>query len=696
VANPSNARQWNEVLLSGIRRNVPNPPGHARNLFHTAVAMYDAWAAYDPTSVGYLKNQKAAHLAADRENLRQEAISYAAYTVIRARFNGSVGGVTTLAELDNLLTGLGYSTVVAQSATTAANTASMVGKRCGAQVLSWSSQDGYSGVNFPVTYNASINPNMDLPMAVLGTNAFGVLDQPLGAGVPAGTNPNFWQPLSFSASIGQNGTVNPAGPQSYVGLQGLSTTAFSLKRTNVTLPWIDPFGGPSKITTAAAVSPTDAFCRNSAMDVLRASCLLNSDTLVDISPGAIGNNPLGTDLGMGHPLNPVTNVAYTHNWVEQGDYARVLAEYWADGPNSETPPGHWHVLANQVSDNPLLQKRIGGTGPIVNDLEWDVKLYFALAGATHDAACAAWALKRHYSGPRPITLLRYMGSLGQSSDPAKPSYHAQGLPLEPGVVELITAASTSLGGNHEFILDLQMNQIVLGSAYKGRLAIKSWPGQHSSNPATGAATFKNGVRWMLARDWLPYQKKTFNTPAFPGYVSGHSTFSRAAAEVLTRFTGSANFPGGYHSHTTPMDTLLIDRGPSTDVTLEWTTYYDAADQAGQSRRWGGIHVSEDDYHGRVIGSMAGKSAYALAQSYWTGSVFQAPQNLVIKRLPSSARELKWEGLRAFNQKVQSSPDLINWADETPSTVVYDTNGNWVDTAPLAIKKFYRIYSSSTP
>lgn len=38
-AVPSAAREWNEELLAAIRRNVPNPPGHARNLFHTAVAM---------------------------------------------------------------------------------------------------------------------------------------------------------------------------------------------------------------------------------------------------------------------------------------------------------------------------------------------------------------------------------------------------------------------------------------------------------------------------------------------------------------------------------------------------------------------------------------------------------------------------------------------------------------------------------
>ena len=63
-----------------------------------------------------------------------------------------------------------------------------------------------------------------------------------------------------------------------------------------------------------------------------------------------------------------------------GDYYRVLAEFWADGPASETPPGHWFVLANYVTDHPALERKIAGAGPIVDPLEWDVKLYLALGG----------------------------------------------------------------------------------------------------------------------------------------------------------------------------------------------------------------------------------------------------------------------------------------------------------------------------
>ena len=73
-------------------------------------------------------------------------------------------------------------------------------------------------------------------------------------------------------------------------------------------------------------------------------------------------------------------------------------------------------------------------------------------------------------------------------------------------------------------------------------------------------------------------------------------FDGAAAEVLAAFTGSAFFPGGVASYTAPANRFLtFEKGPTTDVRLEWATYFDAADQAGQSRLWGGIHIAADDF-----------------------------------------------------------------------------------------------------
>ena len=744
-AVPSAAREWNEELLAAIRINLPNPPAHARNLHHVAVAMYDSWAAYDTTAVGYIYNEKISPLPgtpAAIEAARHEAISYAAYRVLRARFVTPIpaptGAAATSARIDAKLTALGYSTATAQAAITATTTPAETGKRIGQAILTWGVTDGFSQTTYPQAYNVAVNPNMitavvpnpgtpppatitvfPRAISVLGNNGEGPPSQPnmpLGLGIPLiantdqaythDTDPNFWQPLALSTSVTQNGIPTPGGAQSFVGVQGLATTPFSLTRTDPLKPWID-IGPPSRLSLPGNPSATDAGYKAAAMDVLRKCAKLNDPTVLNFSPGAYGNNPIGTDAGTGHPVNPITSVPFTPNPVKVGDFFRVLAEYWADGPNSETPPGHWHVLANEVADNPLTVKKVRGTGPTVNDLEWDVKTYLCVSGATHDAACAAWSLKRYYHGPRPITMIRYMGTMGQSSDVGGPAYHAQGLPLEAGVVEVITAASSDIGARHESIWNVYLNDYESGGDHIGEIAIYSFPGEGRTNPPAQLppipATTQNTIRWMLAKDWLPFQRKTFNTPAFPGYISGHSTFSRSAAEALTLLTGSPYFPGGFAHHTIPADSMQIDLGPSTAVDLQWCTYYDAADQAGQSRRWGGIHPSEDDYPARVVGYQTGTSAFTLAEKYWNGTIVNETMIPEITILPGGNVQVTWKALRGMNHKVMRSPDLFTWTDVTPSTISYtngavagDTSGTWTDTSPLPGKAFYKIVRSPAP
>jgi hypothetical protein len=286
--------------------------------------------------------------------------------------------------------------------------------------------------------------------------------------------------------------------------------------------------------------------------------------------------------------------------VPRGDFGRAVAEFWADGPNSETPPGHWNVLANVVSDSPYLAAKIGAGA--ANRLRWDVELYFALNGAVHDAAIAAWGVKRKYESVRPISMIRYLAANGQSSDPSGPSYSPEGLPLVPGLIEVVTPESSAPGGRHAAL-----------AGHVGEIAIRAWQGA----PANAGAQV--GVGWILGTRWVPYQRPTFVTPAFPGFVSGHSTFSRAAAEVMAAYTGSVYFPGGLFESRISAGHLGTDQGPSRDVVLQAATYYDAADQAGISRPYGGIHIVADDFAGRRIGSVVGKRARVLAKRYFDGS-----------------------------------------------------------------------------
>ena len=575
-------RRWDEALLDAIRRALPAPTVHARNLFHTSAAMWDAWAAYDPTAAGYFVKEKlqASNVAAARD----EAISYAAYRVLSARYIKSVGGEESLSEFANLMDALCYPVTVT---TTDGATPAALGNRIAAAVLAYGLTDGSNEAG---GYSAPDYKPVNAPLVVNkpGTTM---------------TDPNRWQPLQLEHMISQNGIPIVNGVQQAVGTQWGHVKGFAV-----------PDGGPGGMPIDPGSPPllgdptTDWVFKAQAVAVIRDSSQLEtaSNTQIDISPGVRGANPLGTNDGHGRPLNPVTNKPYAADLVNQGDFARALTEFWADGPKSETPPGHWNVVANTVSDQLGPNLKIGGGGPVVDRLEWDVKMYLALNGAVHDAAIAAWGLKGHYDSARPISMIRYMGGLGQSSDEGLPAYNAEGLPLVPGLIELITPATTATGQRHAAL-----------KGHEGQIAILAWAG-NPKDPRTQAS----GVAWILAVNWVPYQLPTFVTPSFPGYASGHSTFSRASAEVLTAFTGSEYFPGGLSEWTTKAGSLKVEAGPTKDVTLEWATYYDAADQAGISRLYGGIHVQADDFTGRIIGSQCGKDAWARAQQYYSGKVGQ--------------------------------------------------------------------------
>ena len=78
------------------------------------------------------------------------------------------------------------------------------------------------------------------------------------------------------------------------------------------------------------------------------------------------------------------------------DRKKAIAEYWADGPASETPPGHWQLIAKTVSDT---------KNYAIDD---DVKLFFILGNAVNDAGIATWEAKRFYDSERPISAIRFL------------------------------------------------------------------------------------------------------------------------------------------------------------------------------------------------------------------------------------------------------------------------------------------------
>lgn len=568
------ARHWNEALLAAIARDLPAPTVHSRNLFHLSVAMWDAWAAYDPSAAAYLVDEE--HEARDVEAARAEAMSYAAHRVLEARYLDSIGASDSIPQFDRLLEELCYSREVT---TTDGDSPAALGNRIAAAVLASGAEDhsneedGYA----PVGYEP-INPPLVVDDHVIEM-----------------TDPDRWQPLQLAEMMSQNGIWIESGVQEFIGPHWGHVSGFALPAAGADGLPLDP-GPPPRFADPA----TRAAFVEAAVEVIRYTSWLDPDDgeTIDISPGARGANPLDGYDGPGHDRNPVTGAPYEPNLVSRADFARALTEYWADGPRSETPPGHWNTIANEVSDTLDPDLRLGGVGDPLDRLEWDVKLYLALNGANHDAAIAAWGAKGHYDYARPISMIWYLGSLGQSSDPDAPSFHPDGLPLEEGLIELVTEESTAPGERHEHL-----------AGREGELAIRAWSGSPDDREHE-----VGGVSWVAPTEWIPYQLPTFVTPSFAGYVSGHSTFSRASAEVLTAMTGDAFFPGGLRSWT--MDHLEVEAGPSEPVTLQAATYQDAADQAGLSRLLGGIHVRADDLAGRALGERIGRACWDKARSYF--------------------------------------------------------------------------------
>ncbi len=661
---PSVARAWNLELLNAIRIDTPHPPVHARNLFTLSAAMYDAWAAYDPVAVGLAYRRK--HTAPEVEAARDEAISYAAYQILSERFASSLNGWVTLNALRTRLKILGLDP---DKTSTDADSPIGVGTAVAQSVSRWFLADG----------SRQTNGYKDLPASAGGYAPFQPHLDTGAYGVEELLDVNHWQPLKFTIVIplGQNGSIVETNSQPFLGSHWLGVRPFCLVRDDPSQPWIDP-GPPPKFG-----GQSESEFRSNVVAVIRASSELSPEdgVVVDISPGVQGNNPLGMNSGRGHALNPATGQPYAPNRVKRGDFTRVLAEFWADGPHSETPPGHWNVLANQVTDSPGFSRQIGGVGPVLGKLEWDVKLYFSLNAAVHDAACAAWSLKRYYDGWRPLAAVRYLASLGQSSDPSQPRYHPSGLPLIPGLIEVTTSFSVRPEGPQA---GLAPNLIV----------IRAW-----ASPVVGyfGDVHPKGVSWIDAQTWVPYQRSSFVTPAFPGYISGHSTFSRAAAEVLTAFTGSPFFPGGLATHTVPAGGLGFEPGPSTDIQLQWATYRDAADQAGLSRIWGGIHPPADDFPGRRVGAECGQLAWELARQYFDGSVAIQPVLATLEPGSAGRSHLRFGTIRGLYYQVESASDLNG-----PFTPITDVPVRAVDgvtheeLATSQAQRWFRVTSSLSP
>lgn len=487
VSEQSLVAQWNEVLLDAIRSGSAQPTETTYQLFVTHAAIYDAWAAYDAEASTYFTGVERP-VGEHTDSNKAEAISHAAYTALAEFFPEQQEKFAAF------MAELGYDT---DDHGTSPDSAAGLGNHAAAAAFAERAGDGsnYEGRYADLTGYAAVNSA-----------------DPGAANAPGGAefDPNYWQPLRIPTGTvtDENGIpIATDDPGSYTDQIALTPHWGS----------VVPFGLPS----GDAVRPPP--------------------------PPKFGDHTPYTDA---KGVTTTNHEAYVAQILEVVEYSagltpeqKLIAEFWADGPRTESPPGHW----NQFAQDLALRDGHG--------IDEDAQMFFALNGAILDAGIAAWEAKYEYDYVRPQSAIRHL--------------------LEGETIE-------------------------------------AWAGP------------ERGTEEIPAELWQPYQKLTFVTPPFPEFVSGHSAFSMAAAKTLQAFLGSDAFFDGESLGNYDLDNvagidrlgefvgteLLFEEYDGPEIVLRWETLTEAAEEAGISRLYGGIHMQDGDLRGREVGAEVAEYAAA--------------------------------------------------------------------------------------
>ncbi|WP_299916916.1 DUF6851 domain-containing protein [uncultured Roseobacter sp.] len=486
VQQQSIVAQWNEVTLEAIREGSAKPTATTYQLHIASAAIYDAWAAFDPEAYGHYSEIETG--LANTDTNKSAAVSFAAYAALIELFPGQI------ALFDGFMSHLGYDPADASLTT---NTAAGVGTLAAQSVFDARTDDGSNAQNDFADSSGYAPVNSADPNT---------------GRVPGGANfdPNHWQPLRVPT-----GTVKDANG----------------------IPIIDD-NDPGSYVDQVALTPhwgsVDSFAL-AANDQFRPDA---PPQLGDFSPYVDGTGKVTTnDQAYRDQINDV--IATSANLTDE---QKVIAELWADGPRTESPPGHW----NQIAQDIALREGHG--------IDEDAKMFFALNAAVFDAGIATWEAKYVHDYVRPQSAIR----------------------------------------------DLYYDQ-----------TIEAWGGVNQ------------GTQQILSQEWQPYQNVTFVTPPFPEYVSGHSTFSMAAAKTIASFVGSDSYYDGTSLSNYDLDGFagldllgryetselaFEDFGNGHPVVLQWETLTEAAEEAGISRIYGGIHIQDGNLNGLEVGKKVAANA----------------------------------------------------------------------------------------
>ncbi len=480
---------WVDAMLEAVELNPPAPTATTWRMWVVLSSIYDAWAAYDDRALATASGLDLKRPVAEHTQANAEiAVDYAGFNALTYVYPDQSD------IFDEVLAFHGRAPSDSVDPGSPVGVGNLAAEACIRQRLT----DGSNAGTFKDTTSQTF-PELYAPVA--------------------GLDPNHWVPLHV-----------PTG---------------TLTDAHGTPTWSDD--DPSSFTVQSFLTPQ--------WGAVIPFALRSGDELRPPPPPQVGSDEPYTDA-----LGRVTtnDEAYREQVAEILGYSgsltdqeKIIAEFWADGPHTWTPPGHWVQIAIGVS----LRDH--------HDLGDDARMFMALSGALLDAGIAAWDAKRAYDYVRPATAIPFL--------------------------------------------------------YAGQ-QVKAWRG-----PDQGIGLIDGSL-------WRPYQSATFVTPPFAEYVSGHSAFSRAGAEVLTAFTGSDRMYDGVTrlgrdydgdgvedflgQHIAVPGTMKFEHGPAEPVVLRWATFHDASDQAAISRRYGGIHFQDADLRAREMGRIAGQGAYERARSLW--------------------------------------------------------------------------------
>jgi hypothetical protein len=264
----------------------------------------------------------------------------------------------------------------------------------------------------------------------------------------------------------------------------------------------------------------------------------------------------------------------TVEWSRQIDVLIKTSSELTDTEKAEAE--YWGIFGMAPAPQLIeMTKFVSNTNDL--RLDDDVKLFFVASNAIFDASIASWDAKYGYDYVRPITIIRALGDTP------------------------ITAWR-------------QRSLSVLAYSTPAALAEAKY------SPAVPA-----GVAEAPADDWEPY----LPTPPFPSYISGHSAFTAAWARAMELATGKPDF----NFSTTVKHLYVEQRELAKPVTLFYPTFASAADAAGMSRIWAGVHWPADNERGLELGRKVGENVWRRAQQFMLGTASPAAAIFAALRSP---------------------------------------------------------------